>query len=257
MLLTIVCAAPVHAQDSEEERTAAARALFEEGMELVREGALDEATDRLRRSLELRASAVVAFNLSTALVERGQLVEASEHLRRIARDESAPARVREAAEAQLEAVLPRIGRLTVRLEGPSEGVEVRVDDAVLAEALIGVAQPIDPGAHTVAALRGGEEVAQGEVDVEAGGRAEVSLTIPPLPLVAAIALPTPEVEVERALRLSVAPAESSIDPGEVVLWTSVGVLAAAAVLATVLAVTLSGPEPIPGDFEPPFVRVGR
>lgn len=248
--------APLRAQDSDEERTAAARALFEEGMQLVREGDLVAATDRLRRSLELRPSAVVAFNLSTALVELGRLVEASEHLRAIVREESAPARVREAAEARLAELLPRIGRLTVRLEGPADGVVVSVDEAPLADALIGVAQPIDPGAHVVAARRAEGEVARQEVVVDPGTSVDVALRIPPLP---SVTLEPPRLEdaVERTLRASEPTTVAGVDAGAVVLWTSLGVAAAAAITTLIVVATQSGPTPIPGDFEPGVVRVGR
>lgn len=242
------------AQDSEEERTAAARALFEEGMRLVAERDVAGAADRLRRSLDVRYSPVVAYNLSSALVELGHLVEASEHLRSILRLEEAPAAVREAAEQRLASLLPRIARLTVRLEGPPDGVVVEIDGAPLDDALVGVAQPIDPGTHAVAAMRDAAEVARASVELEDGAAREVVLAIPPPPP----AQPTPEEMIAASVEAAIVRApDPGPDVGAIVLWTGVGAAAVAAIVTAVVLATAGGPEPVPGDFEPPYVRLGE
>ena len=66
---------------TDSEITAAARALFQDGMAAVERGDYPTAADRLRRSVALRDSPVVRTNLALALIELGRLVEASEHLR--------------------------------------------------------------------------------------------------------------------------------------------------------------------------------
>ncbi|HMI90773.1 MAG TPA: hypothetical protein VK509_05385, partial [Polyangiales bacterium] len=70
-------AAPARAQSEDASRAASARALFEEGVTFADQGHWDEASDRFRRALALRDSAVIAYNLASALQETGHLVEAS------------------------------------------------------------------------------------------------------------------------------------------------------------------------------------
>ena len=260
LTLTIALLAPslARAQDGEDERTAAARDLFEEGMASVAAGDLDVAADRLRRSYELRPSAVVAFNLAMALTELGRLVEATEHLRRIIRDEEAPEAVREAASSRLERLLPRIGRLVVTLEGPRAGARVQVSGAELPEVLIGVAHPVDPSEHIVVALRGSETVARESVTVAEGATREVTLRLPPLPAVREAPRPERSAVDEALLRETPeAPAGEEVDLGLVALFGTLGAAVLAGAIVAIVVAATHRPEPIPGNFAPPVVRLGE
>lgn len=262
-----VAAAPpaVRAQEDDEQRQAAARALFEQGMAFVDRGELDQAADRFERSLDLRFSPVVAYNLSNALVQLGRFVEASERLRQVIRAEGADPQVVAAAEAQLEQVLGRIGQLTVEVTGDLDSVEVRRDGAALSEALVGVPQPVDPGEHVVTLHRGDEELGRETVTVQEGGAAVVRLEAPPAPAPEpepATTVPTP---VEAAVQSSPpAPAPGPVAPppeGGLLespwFWTVTGVVVAAGIVAAILVASGGEPEPIPGDFEPTYVEVGQ
>src|SRR5690349_21617960 len=66
------------AQKSHE--TALARALFEEGVALADKGDWSAAADRFGRAYELKPTAGIAFNWSSALTKTGKLVQASELL---------------------------------------------------------------------------------------------------------------------------------------------------------------------------------
>ncbi|MCZ7678598.1 MAG: hypothetical protein M5U28_07435 [Sandaracinaceae bacterium] len=142
------------AQDDDVERTALARSLFRQGVELSDAGRWPEAAEHFRRSLSLRGSPIVEFNLATALTHTGRLVEATELFRRASRDAEAPERLRQAARQQIDALAPRLGRLTVEVEGPLGSVELRMDGDVLPPEGVGVAAPADPGHHVLVALRG-------------------------------------------------------------------------------------------------------
>ncbi|MEM7604528.1 MAG: hypothetical protein AAF411_04155 [Myxococcota bacterium] len=129
---------------------AAARDLFHEGIQCIDAGDLECAVDRLGRSLALRPSAVVAFNLAEAHQERGELVAAAERFRQAARL-SEPGELRRAAEGAVESIVPRLARLRIERSG---GGEVYLDGEQLEEALVGVFFAVDPGEH-VAQLRNG------------------------------------------------------------------------------------------------------
>jgi predicted transcriptional regulator len=160
------------------ERQAAARALFEEGLRHADAGRWGEAADRFERAYALRPTPEIAYNWATALGRLGRLVRASELLRQVERDPQAPAGVRRAAGARLAKLRPRIGRLTVRVEGAAAGAPVLLDGRPLDAALVGVAFPIDPGLHSLEARprKGGAVTRVAMV----GEGAEVMLTLDPI-----------------------------------------------------------------------------
>lgn len=260
ILALVSTATPASAQDRED--TALARSLFQQGLELADAASWSEAADRFRRSLAIRDSAVVSFNLATALTHIGELVEASELLRRAARDEDAPTRLREAGRQELRRIEPRIGRLTIELEGPREGVELRLGDRPIPAAGIGVEMPVDPGEHILVATRDGQEVARTGVSIPEGGEATASLTIPPLPTV-----PDPVEVADRAMsdavsRDLISTRETEAGDGDdTLLWVGVivAVLVAGAVAATVTVLVVGGggqADPIPGNLSPGTVEFG-
>lgn len=246
------------AQEEEREQTAAARAMFEAGIELADAGDWEAAADRFRRSLALRPSSVVAYNLGMALTHTGELVEATELFRGATRDPEAPDRLREAARRELESLEPRLGRLTVHLHGPTEGVELALDDAPLPLEMVGVAVPADPGDHVLSVRRGERVVARAEVTVPEGAAAQASLTVPPPPV------PSPE-ETARAASADSAPAqppaasEGGGDDGAVWAVVITLFLAAAAAAAVTTWYFLDGQEvaePIGGNLMPGTVELG-
>lgn len=187
-LATIPAIARAQPSDSD---TAAARALFSEGRALADNQQWPEAADRFRRALALRPSPAIRYNLAVALEHLGQVVEASEQLRTAIREAPAGDRTRTASETLLRTVEPRIGRLTVTLEGDAEGVEVLLDGRPFSRALLGVGAPADPGHHRVVARRGGAESAQ-EVDLDPGGTAAVTVEAPAAQATPPVVEPPPD-----------------------------------------------------------------
>ncbi|MCC7535961.1 MAG: hypothetical protein IT379_07100 [Deltaproteobacteria bacterium] len=237
---------------------AAARALFEEGVAFAEQRQFENAVDRFRRSRELRRVPVVTYNLAVALAELRQLVEASELLRGVIRDETTPPELRQSAQVQLSQILPRVGRLTIRLSGDRSGVLVVLDDRPIAPALIGVAAPIDPGQHRVVARRAGRDVASQVVDVTEGRDAAVTLEVEPaLPQVRDIG--GVELETEASGPSRQRPRrrrEPERGGGGGVLgqwwfWGIVGVVAAGATTGIIVAASSGGTEePVRGTFMP-------
>lgn len=257
-LCCLMLAPTAAAQEADEASiAAAARALFEEGIQLVDAHEYAEAADRFRRSMQLRGSPVVAFNLASVLAELGRLVEASELLRPIARAPDTPRRLRADAQSLLDALTPRIGSLTIHVSGVVEGVEVQLDGTTVPNALLGVARPVDPGSRSVILLRAGVEIASDVVQVERGAAATISLEAPapavvhPLPRVAGPDAPATVLEVPPAQPRG----GSVLDEGW--FWGLLGGIAVAGIVVAIVLAVIPGPSPFAGDFEPGIVEVGR
>lgn len=244
LLAVLGFVAPVGAQDSDDSATTAtARALFDEGLAFADHGQWEQAVDRFRRTLSLRDSHVVRYNLALGLTHTGALVEASEHLTRLVNDAEAGQDVRAQAEVALDDVRPRIPRLTIRLTGAADGAQVRMDERELPAAMIGVPMLTDPGPHSIAVTRDGREAVGREVDLIEGAREELEIEVPlpgledPTTFVLPPDEPTPhEDDAPLYTRWW--------------LWTAVG---AVVVTTVILAVVLSGggAARVQGDLEPP------
>jgi hypothetical protein len=251
--LVLACALSARAQD--EDPSALARSLFRDGVALARAERYEEAAERFRRAYEIRATPAIAFNLASALSHLGRLVEASEWLERILRSPELDADLRSATELQLEELRPRLARITIHLRGDAEGVTVRVDARELPAAAIGIAVPIDPGAHAIIARRGGQEVARGSVDVAAGASAEISLDVPEREREPEPARPVVPPEALTVTPERDEPARSD-DTG---IWVAVGIGIALAVggAAVAIGVVASQPSmeaPIAGNTSPPILE---
>ncbi|UJR78437.1 tetratricopeptide repeat protein [Sandaracinus amylolyticus] len=264
LLTTLLLAPAAHAQDPDPARGAAARALFQEGVGLARRGDYAEAIDRFRRAQALRPAAPIAYNLAAALAHEGELVEAAELLERVLRDPSIPPQLRASAERQRDQIAPRVGRLTVRLEGDHGGVRVHIDERELPEAMVGVPVPIDPGAHEIRAMRDGEDVAHERIEIGEAERREVALTIPArvVPREALTVAPARASSSERVPEAALETSERDpVDRGSsggggddalvITLAIVGGVVVAGAVTATAIVLTSpQTPEPVMGNTMP-------
>jgi len=175
--LLLANSAPVFAQD-DARTTAAARALFQEGVACADRLDWPCAVDRFGSARALRASPVILSNYAIALAHVGRIVEAAEAYRSLARDPSAAAPLRADAELAIVQLEPRFARIVIHTIGSLDGVRVSLDGGVIASSMLDVAIPSDPGDHSIAAHRGSEVVATAEVHVESGASVTAELTIP-------------------------------------------------------------------------------
>lgn len=250
-------------QASDPSRDASARALFEEGLTLAEQGTWELAEDRFRRAYTLRASPVIAYNLASALVERGKLIEASELLRKVEHDDKVDPTMKTSARTLQADLTPRIGRLTVQVRDKQPTDEIQLDDAALVDAQLGVEIPIDPGSHRIALQRAGEQLDEQRIEVANGQSAQVTLggNLAPTPeQVAAAVAPSPSSTPALPPPPSTAPAnESGAVTGKWWFWTSIGVVAAAAIVGSAVAVSSGGadkaPTPFQGDIAPGSLKV--
>ncbi|MDB4974859.1 MAG: hypothetical protein JWN48_3200 [Myxococcaceae bacterium] len=194
LVCCLVClladASSAHAEVADPARSASARTLFEEGLRKADALAWSEAADLFERALALRDSAVIRFNLSSALIELGRLVEASEQLRTLEIDQRATPELRESATRGRETLLPRLAKLTIRIDGHDPSLLVLLDDRKVAPEQLGVAIPVDPTAHHIV-LRSGERLLDDDhVALGEGQAADVRLVgIVALPVAAAPSTP--------------------------------------------------------------------
>lgn len=242
-----------------EEQLEQARKLFEEGLAHVEAGNWVAAEQTFRSVLVMRSSPVVAYNLASALARLGRLIESAEMLRAIVRDTDVDAATREPAQHLLSDIEPRIGSVTVRVLGETEGLVLRLDDRRLSTGDLVQSISVDPGVHMVAAERAGKTLASQQVNV--GGAAplktEVTLDVRDKPKQA----PAPDLRVS-TLPSERLPAPRTPDHGDSAwsspwLWSG----AAAVVLVTAGVITvlaLSGntqeADPIGGNTDPSVVR---
>lgn len=179
VVTTLTSTAAAARAGDEPAQQAAARALFDQGLEALRAERWDAAADRFGRAYALRPTPEIAYNLSSALIRTGRLVRASELLRRVSADAEAPGPVRTAARTRLKELLPRLGKLTVRVEG--DPALVRLDGKPLDPAVLGVAFPVDPGTHSVEATQGRRSPLTRTVVVDEGGAVGIVLDVDQAP----------------------------------------------------------------------------
>jgi hypothetical protein len=180
------------------EALAAARSLFNEGVQGIDAKQWALAEDRFQRVLEIKWSPVAAYNLASVQMELGKLISASDVLHKIARDPSAEAQARVAAEQLLGELEKRIGHITLKVSGPMTDAEVFIDARPWPRAALDIAAPMDPGTHRVSVNVHGTEVDAKEISVGNGAPLEISVEL------RTAAPPPPPVAVARAAPLATA-----------------------------------------------------
>lgn len=206
------------------------------------------AVDRFRRSNELRASPVVAFNLAGSETELGHLVVASELYRLVVR--AAEGELAQAAQSALDLIIPRLARVTVIVDTTAQ---VMLDGSEMQVAMHGVAIPLDPGEHQLRALYGEEQVAEDTFSVSEGESLTHTFAVPlPEANLVVGTIPT-ESEVRVEEPVVVAPEQDDHTTRRRVLGVTLGIVAAAGV-AVLLALLLRPSAPEPTDTTlPPII----
>jgi hypothetical protein len=163
---------------------AAARTLAVEGVKLAQAGKCDDAVDKLERAEKLHHAPIVLSALGECKVTQGKFVEGTEMLRRVIReplpDHPSPAHVKaiEHAQSTLDAVSPKIGRLTISVAAQGEAQpSVTVDGEPVPAALLGAERPTDPGEHVVEASAAGYLKSSAKVTLSDGDKKSVKLEL--------------------------------------------------------------------------------
>ncbi|MBX3246683.1 MAG: hypothetical protein KF901_05815 [Myxococcales bacterium] len=253
VVLFSLCFASVgRAQDPSASEMAAARQLFRSGLGHAEAGRWEEARADFERSYALVAVPVTLFNLAGAQAETGRLVAAAESYRRFLVEATSgrATRFRAPAQRALADIEPRIPSIRLSVVGLSELDELRVDDATVSRAMLGVAYPLDPGEHRVQVLRDGAVAAETSVRLTDGEQRELELdarrtlvNVTPRDAASADVMEAPAGEF---------PIEAPRERRSVVrspwLWIGIGaVVVAGAVVGVVLATRDRAEQPYQGN----------
>jgi hypothetical protein len=181
--------ASARASGQTDEQRSAARALATEGAAAFNEGRYKDAIDYFGKAESLVHAPPHLLFLARSHAKLGQLVVAREAYLKIIKETfpaNAPQAFRDAqasAAEEVKAIEPRIGTLTVRVEGAAGATDTAVllDGTPMPSILIGAPRPTDPGEHKLEAGATGLRSAPTTIVVGDGERKSVTLLLQPAP----------------------------------------------------------------------------
>jgi len=176
-----------HAQMSDTEKKAAARAAYQEGVKLQDEGKFEEALKRFDSAEKLYDAPTHLLHIAECQALTGRLVEASETYETLAR-KTLPAGSPEAftqaqqqGQAELPALRARIPTLRVTTKpGPQQvqNLQVNVNGVTMPVELLGIARPLNPGVYRFSAQGNGWSTPQSvDVPLAEKGQKSIELTL--------------------------------------------------------------------------------
>jgi hypothetical protein len=172
-----------HAQADQDK--AAARSLATQGAESFTAGRFEEAIDLVSRAEALVHAPTHLLLIARAQKQLGRLVAAKETYLKVAREElpaAAPPAFKKAqqdAREELAAIDPKIASLRLTIEGAAgRKISVTLDGQPVADALLGVHRPVDPGNHAIVASAPGQSPIEQQVTLGEGERKDLTIPIP-------------------------------------------------------------------------------
>jgi hypothetical protein len=226
---TLVLPAAVAQDQPQAENVAAARALGLQGIKLADAGDCKGAIEKLSRAEALYHAPSILGRLGECQVNVGQIVTGTENLNRVVREElsaTAPKAFKDAqtrARAALNAALPKIARLTVKVEPADAKPQVMVGGTPIPSALIGVERPTDPGTHEVVVTAPGYMEQRASVTLTEGGAQELSLRLAKDPNAAPPVTPPPPDPVVAPAPPPAPPADTGAKKSNVPAYVALGV----------------------------------
>ncbi|WP_437675712.1 hypothetical protein [Sorangium sp. So ce131] len=193
---------------------AAAEALFDGALDLMREGRHAEACPRLEQSQRIDPGIGTLLYLAECYEKTGRTASAWATFRQAMSESRAAgqterARKAQARATQLEPTLPKL-KVEVAAEGKAvEGLSVRVAGKAVDSALFGIAIPVDPGDIAIEASAPGHESWTATVKIRAGAVETVSVPA----LKRAASAPPAGAEAEAAAPDAPPPARAAERPG--------------------------------------------
>lgn len=176
------CAAAQPSPAPEDPAVANARLAFREGVALMAAQDWANALAKFKSVAQVRMNAQVAFNIAECERELGKLVSALGNYRVALAKASEPGaeKVAEATPGRIEALLPRIAKLTVtrKEEKPNASATIELDGAELGPSQIGNEILVDPGDRTLRVMVGGKQVKLARLRLREGEARAVELEIP-------------------------------------------------------------------------------
>ena len=225
--------------DADSHTRTAARALAAQGSQAFDKQDYRTALDLFQRAFALIEAPTIALMEARTLVQLGRWVEAADRYAAVQKMQSpAPnaafTQAVDAATQELALLMPRIPTLQIVVLG-AEGqrVEVAIDDRKLADVLVGVDNPVDPGPHAIEVRRENGEVERRSVRLAESERQvlEIELAAPALSAPPPVA--PPQVREEPTVEVAPEPAVSS---GRTLAYVVLGAGAAATAFGAVTGV---------------------
>lgn len=181
--VVLAVASAAGAQPNEAEKKAAAQALFDEAQALTSKGNHADACPKLAESLRLDPSMGTRFYLAECLERTGKLASAWGYYVEVAdaaRAAGQKAREKYAAD-RAEALKPRLPKLSIKVPEAARaaGLSIKRNGAIVGDAAWGIAIPVDPGTHAIAASAPGKKPWASDVEVKQEGQL-VEITVPVL-----------------------------------------------------------------------------
>ena len=198
MLVALSCLAPLPAFGADDDVATKVRELAKEAQADTAAGRFPDAEQKLTQAYQLAKVPTLARNIARTLVKEGKLVAASRYYQEALELEpnnlwrlQIQQTAQHDAAAERTELLARLPFLQLQLEGaPARESTLTVDDAVIDPALVGTAQPIDPGSHHVVAKHGAQ-VVERTVELKEGERHREILQFAPDPALQASAVTEP------------------------------------------------------------------
>jgi hypothetical protein len=177
---SLLLAAPARAQSASDK--AAAEALFHEGRKLFDAGNYPAACAKLAESERLDPAPGTLLNLAGCYEKNGQTASAWATFKEAASASHQKGRTdwEELARTRAAALEPNLSRLTITVLAPStDGLQVLRDGAVVGQAELGTAIPVDPGTHVIDATAPKRTAFHQSVDVAGSGGSQ-TVSVPEL-----------------------------------------------------------------------------
>ena len=225
LLGVVVCSIAPTVSRAEMTDEAGARVLFAEGRKLADEGRYGEACPKFEASFRLDPGIGTNFNLADCLEHVGRTASAWGRFLDVAAATRAAGQSQreQVARARAAALEPNLVRLVVEVSSPVEGLIVERDGVVIGRASWGLALPVDPGNHVVAASAPGKRSwSQSTTVPNIPTSVTVTVTVPAL-----AELPPEKPGVSTAFLAPPPPARHRLIP-----IVSLGAVAAAAVVVS-------------------------
>ena len=183
-LLLVMLSVPSRSWAQSDEERAGARTAARDGAKAFNEGRWADAVDLFSRAQALVKAPPHLLYIARAQEKLGQLVKARENylqVKRMQLADDAPAaftEAKQAAEAELAVLEPRLPYVTVNVQGAGDApVTVTMNGAQIPSALVGVRRPVDPGDHKFQAFAKGMESDVVTVSVKESAKEIVALTL--------------------------------------------------------------------------------
>src|SRR4051812_27362394 len=174
-----------HAQMSETEKKAAARAAYQEGVKLQDDGKFADALARFESAEKLFDAPTHLLHIAECQALTGRLVEASETYETLTHKTLPPGapdaftQAQQQGQAELPALRARIPSLRVTVKpGPQQvqNLQVNVNGVNMPNELLGIARPLNPGTYRFSAQAVGWSTAS-PIDVPLGEKEQKSVEL--------------------------------------------------------------------------------